>query len=134
MTKQIQNRTKQNQDLMVEQLKKIPIIQVVCEKLGIARSTYYRWRIDNPKFAQQADLALREGIGLINDLAEGQLISAIRDQNLTAVMYWLNHRHASYTNKLEVTTKTSYQLDSKQKQLIKKALQHASLLVEKNKE
>lgn len=103
MTK-LQHRTQQNRNLLLEQLKKIPIIQVACEKIGISRSTYYRWREADKEFALKADKYIREGVEFINDMAESQLISSIRNQNLTAVMYWLNHRHSAYSNKLEVTT------------------------------
>ena len=128
--KQLQNRTTQNRQLMVKQLKKVPIIQVVCEKIGISRSTYYRWREKDKNFAKQADKALNQGLGFINDMAESQLINAIRNQNLTAVFYWLNHRHTAYSNRMEVTTKSidKEKLTEAEQKLIIKALKHASLL------
>jgi len=133
---QLQKRTKQNQDLIVEQLKKIPIIQVACEKVGISRSTYYRWCEQDEEFAKKAEASQSEGLAFVNDMAESQLINAIRNQNLTAVMYWLNHRNKAYSNRLEVTTKTSQEikLSEEQQELIAKALSHASLLLEPTKQ
>lgn len=126
----LQDRTAINRKLMLEQLQKTPVVQVCCEKLGIARSTYYRWREEDAEFAKQADKALAEGVALINDLTESQLLSAIKDRNISAIFYWLNHRHSAYSNKLEVTTKVDKEtLTAEQEELIKKALEHASLIV-----
>lgn len=36
--------------------------------------TYYRWREEDPEFTKQADLALAEGVALVNDMAESQLL------------------------------------------------------------
>lgn len=38
MPKDIQDRTAQNRQLMLEQLKKTPVVQICCEKLGVSRS------------------------------------------------------------------------------------------------
>lgn len=130
MNKDLQDRTAINRQLMLEQLQKTPIVQVCCEKLNISRSTYYRWREEDPEFAKQADKALAEGVALINDLTESQLLSAIKDGNISSIFYWLNHRHSAYSNKLEVTTKVDKEtLTVEQEELIKKALEHASLIV-----
>ena len=58
-----------------------------CEKSGISRATYYRWKKDDPDFREKAEEALMDGESLINDMAESQLISAIRDQNMTAIIF-----------------------------------------------
>lgn len=130
MNKDLQDRTAINRQLMLEQLQKTPIVQVCCEKLNISRSTYYRWRDESPEFAKQADKALAEGVALINDLTESKLLSAIKDGNISSIFYWLNHRHSAYSNKLEVTTKVDKEtLTVEQEELIKKALEHASLIV-----
>ena len=70
--------------------------------MGISRASYYRYRAEDEEFAQAADLAIAEGSALVNDLAESQLLTAMRDGNLTAVFYWLNHRHALYAPRLRV--------------------------------
>ncbi len=88
--------------LILEQLRKTPIVQMACEKMGIARATYYRWRKDDEPFARAADQALHEGVLLMNDMAESQLLSAVRDGEMTAIMFWLRCRHSSYGNKLQL--------------------------------
>lgn len=130
MPNDIQDRTQQNRQLMLEQLKKTPVVQIACEKTGIARSTFYRWKEEDKEFAKEADQALAEGVALVNDMAESQLLSAIRDRNISAIFYWLNHRHSAYSNKLEITAKVKDEmLSPEQKELIKKALKHASLIM-----
>ena len=37
--------------IFLDHLRKIPIIQVVCEKSGIGRTTVYRWKKQSKKFA-----------------------------------------------------------------------------------
>lgn len=101
--KKVEIKQKKQKELFIEQLKKVPIIQLVSERLDISRQTFYRWKRTDKKFSAECDKALEEGCTLINDLAESQLINAMKDKNLTAVMYWLNHRHNSYKNKLEVS-------------------------------
>ncbi len=130
MPNDLQNRTQQNRQLMVEQLKKTPVVQIACEKTNIARSTFYRWKEEDKEFAKQADQALAEGVALVNDMAESQLLSAIRDRNISAIFYWLNHRHSAYSNKIEVTTKVKDgSLTTEQQKLIQEALKHASLIM-----
>ena len=42
-----QQKQDASKELLVEQLKKTPIVQVVCEKIGVSRASYYRWRKDD---------------------------------------------------------------------------------------
>ena len=123
------------QSEIINQLKKIPIIEVACQRAGIGRNSYYRWRRESKKFATSADLALAEGLSFINDLAESQLISAMKNNNLTAVMYWLNHRHNNYKNKLEVSGNLEIKKDkltSEELKNIKRALTLAQIRKENN--
>lgn len=117
-------------EIIVEQLKKTPIVQIACEKASIARATFYRWRKTDKDFAQKVDKALSEGVNLVNEMAESQLISAIKDQNMTAIMFWLKHHKQVYSNKLEIKGKvtTEYELSKEEKEIIKKVLEKSSLL------
>lgn len=121
----INNRIENDQSLLLEQLKKTPIIQIACEKTGIGRATYYRWRKDNREFAQLADEALKEGTLLVNDMAESQLLSAVRDQNMTGIIFWLKHHHPTYATKVEITANVKQpeeELTVEQQEAVKKAL------------
>ncbi|KKR86991.1 MAG: hypothetical protein UU34_C0008G0015 [Candidatus Curtissbacteria bacterium GW2011_GWA1_41_11] len=126
----IEKRQVKNKALILEQLKRTPIVQICCEKSGISRASYYRWYKDDKEFAQAADKAILEGQLLVNDLAESQLISAIRDKNLSAIVFWLKTHHPSYASKLEITGKIKHeeQLTPDQEALVIKALKLASVL------
>lgn len=89
-----------DQKLILEQLKKIPIVEIACEKIKISRSTYYRWRED-PEFAEAADAAMKDGELFINDLSEAQVVNLIREKNWPAISFWLRAHHPRYANKVE---------------------------------
>ena len=123
-------RKAQEQALLLEQLRKLPVVSVACEKTGVSRASYYRWRREDSTFAASADEALQDGTSLVSDMAESQLLSQIRDGNLGAVMYWLKHRNPNYNNKLEVTARLKHEDDNltpEQEAAITEALRLASL-------
>jgi hypothetical protein len=124
-------KTDKNKELVIQQLKKTPIVQVSCEKVGIGRATFYRWKQEDQDFGTRADEALLEGSLLVNDVAESQLMSAIRDKNLTAIIFWLKHHHPNYATKVEVTARLKADneiLTPEQEELVTKALKLASLI------
>jgi len=120
----IEKRQKTAKEVLLEQLKKTPIIEVACQKVGIGRATYYRWRKEDEQFTQASDQAKGEGELLINDMAESQLISAIKEKNLTAIIFWLKNHHPTYGTKIEITTNKliGYKLSPEQEELVHKAL------------
>jgi ACT domain-containing protein len=115
-------------ELLLEQLRKAPIVEAACQKVGISRMTFYRWKQDDAEFAKNVDEAMLGGQLLVNDLAEGQLISAVRERNLQAITYWLRHHHPDYTDTIQI--KHSLQdetLTPEQETLVREALRLASL-------
>lgn len=130
-------RKAEQKQQLIEQLKKVPVIQIACEKLGISRMTYYRWHKEDETFAEAADTAITDGSGLVNDLAESQLMTAIKNGNLTAIIFWLKHHHKAYATKVEVTTKLQQPLDAlspEQQALVEQSLQLAGLTAENDSE
>ena len=108
---------------ILEQLRKTPIIQVACERAGVARASFYRWRKDDQKFNEEVEASVEQGLNLINDIAESQLLNAIKDQNLSAIIFWLRSHHNTYKAKVEVTNKhEGAMLTPEQEKIIKKAL------------
>lgn len=137
MRNTIEKRQQLEKDQMLEQLKKTPIVQAACGKVGIGRATYYRWRQEDKEFETKADEALAEGTAMVNDIAESQLMTAIKNQNLTAIIFWLKHHHPAYTTKLEVTARLKADneiLTPEQEALVTKALQLAALVPNVTKE
>ena len=117
---------------IIEQLRKTPIIQIACEKLNISRMSFYRWKNDDEVFAQKVDEALLDGQLLVNDLAESQLISAVKDRNMSAIMSWLKHHHPAYRTRVQIegTINTIQEMSDEQKELVRKALTLAKLNLE----
>ena len=118
-------------EILLEQLRKTPIVQIACEKIGVSRATYYRWRKEDGEFKKATDEAISDGEMLITDMSESQLISLIRDKNFAAIQLWLRHHHPKYTNKVEVTGNLNVKeepLTPEQEELVEKALKLAGLL------
>jgi hypothetical protein len=121
----IEARQTEQKMLLVDQLKKTPIVQVACEKVGVGRATFYRWLKDDPDFAKIANESITEGNGLISDVAESQLANLIKSGNLGAISFWLKHRHPAYRNKLEVEANVRHEdvpLTPEQEAIIESAL------------
>ena len=121
-------------EALLEQLRKTPILQIACEKIGISRVTLYRWRSENKEFSKAVDDAMLEGRLLVNDLAESQLIGAIKDRNISAIVTWLRHNHANYRARLELegAVKVIEEMSPEQKAKYKKASELAGIFRTKN--
>ncbi len=89
-----------NKELLLELLRKNPIIQICTEKVGISRPTFYRWKKEDPVFAKAADEALLEGTLVMNDFAESQILTGIKNGNLTASIFWLKNKHPDYRQRV----------------------------------
>ena len=98
----IKKRQEAQRKEFVEELRKTPIIQYVCQKVGISRSTYYRWLKINRYFAKESGEAHKEGTGLMNDVAQSQLVKLIKSGNLTAIIFWLKSRDPLFTDKRHI--------------------------------
>lgn len=135
MDKTIEKRQSKNKEQLLEILKKTPIVQIACEKAGIGRATYYRWRKEDSEFANASDEALQDGSLLVNDMAESQLMSAIKDKNMTAIIFWLKHHHPAYLTRVEITSGNHEEkLSVEEQDSVKKALIMAGIVpVEKPK-
>lgn len=122
-------RKNRDKELLLEQLKKVPILSVACEKVGIARSTVYRWKEQNKKFAKAMEEAMVEGEALINDMSEAGLISLIKERNFPSIRFWLNHRHAKFREKIDINANIQTvpeELTPEQEALMREALRMAS--------
>lgn len=121
------------QDQFLDELRKVPIVQVACEKTGLSRNSVYRWRKEDKAFLKKMDDALAEGVALVNDMSESQLLTLIKEKNYPAISFWLKHRNDNYKNKLEITTKEdSEQLTPSQAKIVKHALKLANITKSKS--
>ena len=129
-TESVAKRIKKDKEALLEQLSKTPIVTLVCEKTGVSRATFYRWKKEDAKFSNSADAAIATGNLLINDLAESQLLSSIRDGNLTGIIFWLKHHHPSYETRIELRQaydRNEEKLSKHQGEIIKQALKITSI-------
>lgn len=133
-TKTISERQTKEKAAVLEHLKKIPIVQIACEKSGVGRASYYRWRNEDADFKKAADEAMAEGVLFINDMSEAQVISLIRDKNWQAIRFWLLSHHPSYKTKVDFSGHITYsddeELTPEQAALVREAMRLASF--EKN--
>lgn len=122
---------------LLAQLEKTPIVEAACSRVGLPRATYYRWRKDDQAFAVLCDETIERSIGRVSDLAESQLINAIKNQNMTAITFWLKHHSIRYRNRLEIDARVQtvqQELTPEQANLINEALQLAGIAANKGDE
>lgn len=131
----IESKQAKTKQIIIDELTKTPIVEVVCKRSSISRATFYRWRKDDKEFAQATDEATVDGTKIINDMAESQLISAIRDKNLTAIIFWLKNHHVTYKTRVEVTTKTDEdrELTPEEAEDVQKAITLATININEEK-
>jgi len=125
------------QELFLEQVRKIPIIQVACEKVGIARSSVYRWRDEDEEFRKEFEKALTDGEAMVNDMGEAQLISLIKEKSWSAISFWLRHRNPKFRERLEVTANFQTpqdELNPEQETVVREALRLGSIVSEEKYE
>lgn len=112
----IANRQTKLKELVLDQLRHYPIVQVACEKAGVGRQTYYRWKTESEKFREVVDKAMSEGEDLFNDLGEHQLLSLMKDKYWPAIHYWLEKRHPKFNKtNIEIDQPIEVEFSYKQK-------------------
>jgi len=124
------SKKKKVRNIFLAELKKVPIVQVACEKTGISRNSIYRWKREDKNFSKAMDKSLAEGEALVNDMSESQLLTLIKEKNFSAIRFWLNHRSPRFRDKVEVTSKLddSGELTPSQTAVVRRALQLADIL------
>ncbi len=120
----ISKRQQSDKKSVIENLRRMPIIEAACNKAGIARATFYRWKDQDSDFSLAVEVAQEEGEALIRDVAVSKIIKGINEDNLSAAMYWLNHRDPRFSNKVEISANTKPQevLTPEQQSAVSKAL------------
>lgn len=116
-------------DAFLEQLRKVPIIQVACEKVGVSRNSVYRWKNEDPEFEKELATALEEGEALVNDMSENQLLVLIREKNWHAISFWLRKRNPKFKDKIEVeVAPRQEELTPEQEATVREALRLAGTI------
>jgi len=120
-------------DLFLEELRKVPIVQVACEKSGLSRNSVYRWRKEDKQFEKEMEKALAEGEALVNDLTESQLFNLIKEKSWPAISFWLKHRNSKFKERIEIEGgfKVIEELSPEKSEQVKNALTLANLILNK---
>jgi len=122
--------SKQLKSKLLDQLKRVPIVEAACQKTGISRQTFYRWKFEDAEFAKEIEKAIEDGRMFVSDLSESQVLSLIRDKNWPAISFWLKHHHPSYKTRIQIEGSLQMpqeELTPEQEETVKEALRLASI-------
>jgi len=127
----IKERQEREKRLILDHLRKMPIVQIACEKASVGRTTYSRWRSEDDDFRKAADAAMREGDEILNDMTETQLMNLIKDQkpHFGAIRLRLTRCHPKYADKLQLTGQIDIKderLTPEQEAVVREALKMAA--------
>lgn len=112
-----------NRKQLLEELKKIPVIQVACEKVGVSRMTYYRWLKQSKTFKKEVEEAMKIGNEVVCDVAETQLLNLVKDGEFGAAKFVLQSLSKKYSTKVEVKHKVvDEELSEDEKQSVQEAI------------
>ena len=92
----VTEQQKEQKELLIKQLEKIPIVELAIKKSSISRSTYYRWMGEDTSFKRSVKEAHAKGLDYMNDVAESKLIQKVHNGDTAMVKYWLNHNAKRY--------------------------------------
>jgi hypothetical protein len=109
----------------LDQLRKVPIVQVACEKIGLSRTSIYRWREEDEEFRKEMEKAIADGEAFVNDMSESQLLTLIKEKNWAAISFWLRYHHPAYANTIKIKHSIDEEMSPEQAALAQKALELA---------
>jgi len=89
-------KTSDDKSRLLQILAEAPLIGPACKKVGISRATFYRWMKDNLDFRIEVEKAMKSGRENLNDVGESGLVGLMREKNLGAIKYYLEHNSDRY--------------------------------------
>jgi hypothetical protein len=84
---------------LLDEIQKIGNVCFACQKTGINKATYYRWKEKDKKFKEKADEAEKIGRENISDIAEYSLLQNVKKGDQRAIEYTLGHNSSVYEPK-----------------------------------
>ncbi|MFA7277446.1 MAG: hypothetical protein WC101_00460 [Candidatus Gracilibacteria bacterium] len=81
---------------LLKELEKAGNILIACQKVGISRATFYRWKETDKDFKKKATRAERLGRESSNDIAEYGLLKGAKEGKIEHIKYLLSHNSKRY--------------------------------------
>lgn len=81
---------------LLKELEKCGNVFVSCSKVGINRSTFYRWKESDDEFRRTAEKVERLGRADNTDIGEHALMMNVKKGNMDAIKYLLRHNAPMY--------------------------------------
>lgn len=100
----IEERQGVEKSAFIEHFKKMPITSVICKQIGVSRSTIYRWFREDREFYNNYLEAEKEGREYMNDAMESSLINLAKNENITAIIFYLKYNHPRYSDSFGALT------------------------------
>ncbi len=116
--KQISRKNKENKELeirpltdkevdilnkkskLLKILEEIPFVTTACKKLGIAKSTFYRWVADDASFRSYVRISRTKGRLNVGDMVESKLMQGIQNGDSRLIMFYLKHNNSRYADRI----------------------------------
>lgn len=99
-----QNKTAASKEAFLTQLEQsFGLVSTTCRKVGISRSTYYKWRKDDSQFADRAD-DIKE---LQKDAVEALILKKMKDGDTSMLIFYAKTqmKDRGYVERTEIVGK-----------------------------
>lgn len=116
----IDGETKQK---LLQELEKSGNVYLSCMKVGINKSTFYRWKEDKG-FWKAASAAIKRGRENNCDVAEHALMMNVKDKKMDAIKYVLAHNSTRYKPKIRKVIIEHSQTGEKKEELKQMQREH----------
>ena len=90
---------KEIKEQLIQELGKTGNIYWSCSKIGIDRSTFYRWKNKDKKFQEKVEMAEKMGRENMCDISEHALFENVKAGNQRAIEYALRFNSKKYGRK-----------------------------------
>lgn len=84
---------------LLKEFEKTGNVYLSCLKLGVDKSTHYRWKKESKKYKNDSEEAINMGRENNCDIAEHSLMINVRDKKMDAIKYVLSHNSERYKPK-----------------------------------
>jgi hypothetical protein len=133
--KAVDERIVKGKRKFLEILEKSPVIAIACERSGVSKATFFRWKDADKEFVKKVESAMSEGNSLISDIARAQLISLVKEKNFAGIKFWLQNKDPEFRPRIEVEgqMKVIEQLSPEEEALLRRALHLVALPIQTSK-